>query len=232
MSEPILNTSGRGGNRFYDALRPSVYPVGVETPEAVRELRTLHLAKVRQMFETLDVFIFTLGLTEVWLSSEDGTAFPTAPGVIAGDIENNPVKFSNLNVTEVCEDMSRFWQLLKGVNSTARMILTVSPVPLIATASGNHVLPATMYSKSVLRAAAGEMAKKEDISYFPSYEIINSAQGRGYYFDPDLRTVNERGVRYVMSHFFTGSLLKAFPEYYSLDGFRGGVVCDEFRLEI
>ena len=42
------------------------------------------------------------------------------------------------------------------MNPKARLVLTVSPVPLAATASGSHVLPATIYSKSVLRAAAQE----------------------------------------------------------------------------
>src|SRR5699024_6960183 len=190
------------GGRYYDAIRPSVDPIGQETPELVRLLRLQHLENVRKMFLTLDVFVFTLGLTETWISRADGTAFPTAPGVIAGSLEEAPVDFVNLDIDEVRDNLNDFWSLLKSVNPEAKMILTVSPVPLIATASDEHVLPATTYSKSVLRVAAHEMASTfSDISYFPSYEIINSPQGRGYYFDPDLRSVNDQGVEYVMSHF-------------------------------
>ena len=36
-----------------------------------------------------------------------------------------------------------------------RILLTVSPVPLTATAGDDHVLLATTYSKSVLRAGRG-----------------------------------------------------------------------------
>ncbi|WP_428660504.1 GSCFA domain-containing protein [Reyranella sp.] len=43
-----------------------------------------------------------------------------------------------------------------------RFLLTVSPVPLKASASQNHVLAATTYSKSVLRAVAGQLADTYD----------------------------------------------------------------------
>lgn len=220
-----------GGGRFYDAVRPSVDPVGLESAELVRELRARHLSKVRQMLEQLDVMIFTLGLTEAWVSTDDGTVFPNAPGVVAGNMTDNPAAFHNLSAAESTAEMELFWQLLKEVNPTARMILTVSPVPLIATASGKHVLAATMYSKSVLRVVAQEMAEQhDDVFYFPSYEIINSPQGRGYYFDPDLRSVNDRGVQYVMSHFFTGGMEKAFPRP-GVSAVEGDVVCDEEAIE-
>ncbi len=43
----------------------------------------------------------------------------------------------------------------RRINPQPRFILTVSPVPLVATMSGSHVSPASIYSKSVLRAPAG-----------------------------------------------------------------------------
>lgn len=219
------------GGRFYDAVRPSVDPVGLESVSQVSELRSLHLRKVRQMLERLDVFIFTLGLTETWISPHDGTAFPSAPGVVAGNMTDNKAEFQNLTTSESTSDMREFWSILKEVNPAARMILTVSPVPLIATASGSHVLTATMYAKSVLRVVAQEMADgHEDVHYFPSYEIINSAQGRGYYFEPDLRSVSDRGVRYVMDHFFTADLARQFPPPGS-EAPRRDVVCDEEAIE-
>ena len=227
QSTHVLEKDGR----FYDGVRPSVDPIGLESSDTVVEMRKLHLKRVRVMLETLDVFIFTLGLTESWTSTKDGTVFPNAPGVVAGSMDENPARFHNLSVAESLADMNEFWTLLKEMNPKARMILTVSPVPLIATASGNHVLQATMYSKSVLRVVAQEMADRhEGIHYFPSYEIINSAQGGGYYFDPDKRGVNDRGVQFVMSHFFTGDLGRVFPEPGAVRE-REDVVCDEEAIE-
>lgn len=228
---PVSTHVWAKAGRYYDALRPSVDPVGQDSASTVISLREKHLDSVREMLRSVDVMIFTLGLTEAWLDPNDGTAFPTAPGVVAGDPSTNRAEFRNLGVDDVRSDLRKFWQLLRAVNPGARMILTVSPVPLIATASDQHILPATTYSKSVLRVAAGELASvEEDVHYFPSFELVNSPQGRGYYFEPDLRSVNDRGVQYVMSHFFTGDLGRAFPEPGGADT-SGDVVCDEEAIE-
>ena len=89
------------------------------------------------------------------------------------------------------------------VNPSLKFILTVSPVPLTATMSGKHVLVATMESKSILRAVAGELAaSRNDIDYFPSYEIINSPSFKGSFFEPNQRNVNPYGVNFVMESFF------------------------------
>lgn len=230
-TRPLSQHVWQRDGRYYDALRPTVDPVGQADASTVIQLRAQHIERVAEMFRSLDIMIFTLGLTEGWVSPADGTAFPTAPGVVADVMSAEQVEFHNFGIDEVRSDMSEFWSLLKEVNPKARMILTVSPVPLIATASGEHVLPATMYSKSVLRVAAQELSDAEDdVHYFPSYEIVNSAQGRGYYFEPDLRSVNERGVGYVMEHFFTGDLARHFARPGTKEA-QGDVVCDEEAIE-
>ncbi len=215
--------------RYFDALRPSIDPVGQDTPEMVRELRQSHLAQVRTMFETLDLFVMTMGLTEAWMSTKDGTVYPTAPGTIAGTYDNADYTFVNFNYREVYADLEEFWQKLLQVNPQARMLLTVSPVPLQATASDDHVLVATTYSKSTLRAVAGDFTSATDgVFYFPSYEIITSPPGRGMYFDPDWRNVNQYGVDYVMTHFFAGLRGGDFSADPSQTGGEEiDVVCDE-----
>lgn len=215
--------------RFYDALRPAVDPAGHASAETVLLARRLHLGAVRTMLETMDVLVFTLGLTECWESLADGTVYPTAPGTLAGSFDRDRHAFRNLRHGEVLADMTAFWALVKEVNPTARLLLTVSPVPLVATASGEHVLAATIYSKSVLRAVAGDLAADHaDIAYFPSYEIITGHPSRGMFFNPDLRTVNAMGVDLVMRHFFTGALASAFaPQTHAR---APEAICDESRV--
>ena len=219
--------------RFFDAMRASIDPVGQDSAKTVLALRQLHLAAVRQMFAELDVFVFTLGLTEGWENIQDGTMFAVAPGTVAGTFDPSRHSFRNLRHAEVRADMLTFWERLRSVNPTARMLLTVSPVPLAATATQNHVLVATTYSKSVLRGVAGELAEDvADIYYFPSYEIISSHPSRGMFYEPDLRNVNMFGVNYVMSHFFTGRLAIEFgtagrsSEEDEID-----LICDEEKLD-
>lgn len=50
------------------------------------------------MFATLDVFVFTLGLTEGWEAVEDGTMFPMAPGTVAGSYDPTGYRLRNLRV--------------------------------------------------------------------------------------------------------------------------------------
>jgi hypothetical protein len=219
--------------RFFDALRPSVDPVGQDSVESVLALRKKHLAAVRRMFETLDLFVFTMGLTEGWESIEDGTMFPMAPGTIAGSYDPAKYQFRNLRHSEILQDMKDFRDRLLSINPSSRTLLTVSPVPLTATATDDHVLPATVYSKSVLRGVAGEMSEDfEDFTYFPSYEIISSHPSGGMFFNPDQRTVNTFGVDYVMTHFFSGPMAQEFkstglkPISEEID-----LICDEEKLE-
>lgn len=216
--------------RYYDALRPSVDPVGHESESVISDLREQHLAAVRSMFRELDVLVFTLGLTEAWTNRENGLVYPLAPGTSAGNYDPDLHAFHNFRYPEIIGDLRKFWAILKAENPTARMILTVSPVPLTATASPHHVLAATTYSKSVLRAVAGDFSSEEaDVHYFPSFEIISSTPGSGWFFNPDKRTVNKMGVDYVMQHFF--SCLDGFSPSASKDEYDADVVCDEEKLE-
>lgn len=189
--------------RFYDALRPSVDPNGVDTPEEVRALRTAHLDIVRQLFSQMNVFVFTLGLTEAWMDAKGTTVFPTAPGTVAGQWDPERFRFHNFSCTEVIADLRAFRSMVQQVNRHFRMILTVSPVPLAATALDTHVLLATTRSKSVLRAAAGELADADEgVCYFPSYELIASPFSRGRFYAADKREVTGEGVAAVMRVFF------------------------------
>jgi hypothetical protein len=221
------------GDRYFDALRPGVDPVGQDSPETVLALRAKHLSRVREMFASLDVLVFTLGLTEGWEAIADGTLYPMAPGTVAGSYDPERYRFRNLRYSDVLTDLQGFRERLKAVNPEARLLLTVSPVPLTATASEEHVLVATTYSKAVLRAVAGDMTSDHaDVFYFPSYEIIASHPARGMYFNPDLRTVNQYGVDYVMTHFFSGALATEFasPEVSSTPE-EIDLICDEEKLE-
>jgi hypothetical protein len=195
---------------FLDPFRPTSQPGGFVSEDEMRQDREQHLRAVRTMFETLDVFVFTLGLTECWRSRQDGAVFPLCPGVEGGIFDPDCHEFYNQTVADVIEDLTQFRNALREVNPAAQIVFTVSPVPLVATAEpGAHVLSATTYSKSVLRVAAEAISRSfENVHYFPSYEIIVGAFNRGAYYGPDLRNVVETGVGHVMRLFMehaTGS---------------------------
>jgi len=193
---------GKSGE-FIDPFRPRIQRGGFASIELLRADRERHLAAVRQMFESCRVLVFTLGLTEAWISPKDGSAFPLAPGTVSPETLEDEAIFHNLRVGEVISDLTEFLTNFWTVNSEAKVILTVSPVSLIATFEDRHVLVSTIASKSILRSAAEEICRdhRTQVTYFPSYEIITGPQSGAKYFEPDLRDVTPEGVAFVMSIF-------------------------------
>lgn len=190
------------GGRWVDALRPQVEPGGYATPALVAEARASHLDAVRSMFRDCDVFVFTLGLTEAWRSRLDGTVFPMAPGVGGGRHDPARHEFVNFGIADVLADLFEFLDGLKSLNPSVRVVLTVSPVPLIATYEPRHVLVSNTASKSILRVAAEEAWRRFDwVDYFPSYEIITGNFNDGAYYEADYRSVNAQGVDHAMRCF-------------------------------
>ena len=191
-----------GAAHVIDPFRPQIQPGGFNSDRELDFDRERHFEAVRKAFETLDVFVFTLGLTELWRSREDGAVFPLCPGVAGGDYSPARHEFVNLGVDEIVADMTAFVRSLRAVNPAARIILTVSPVPLVATAEPRHVVASTMYSKSALRVACDVLSRSlNQVAYFPSYEIVAGGYAPTDYFAPDRRSVTQDGVAHVMRVF-------------------------------
>ncbi|MGC2413747.1 MAG: GSCFA domain-containing protein, partial [Stellaceae bacterium] len=236
FGEIALEEVWESGGRYFDPFRPNLDPDGYADPEEVIAERNRHLAAVRRLFERVDVFIFTMGLTECWYNAKTAAAYPVCPGVTVGQFDPAVHKFHNLSYTRGMADMTAVLQRLRSIKPDIRVLLTVSPVPLTATAENRHVLLSTMHSKSVLRAIAGELAAQHDfVDYFPSYEIVASPPYRGMFFQNNLRTIHDEGVDHVMSHFFEQHNAAQRPQTHPAknDASDGSVdaFCDELFLE-
>ena len=230
-SDAIWETNGR----FHDAFRPTIEPAGFASAEELVALREAHLRRTRALFETVDVFVFTLGLTEAWVSRVDGAVYPMCPGTAAGIFDESRYEFVNFGFADILGDMDALIAAWRAINPGVRFILTVSPVPLTATASGEHVLVATSYSKSVLRAVAGELSRRDHVDYFPSFELISAPSQRGIFFAPNMRSVSETGVSYAMGYFFDQHRLSGASAPPGLSAATGmtddDVICDEILLD-
>lgn len=198
---------------FYaDPFRPEIPISPNSSVKEIEEDRQKHLNFVRETIEGMDYFVFTLGLTECWIAASDGTAFPIAPGVAAGSFSEG-YEFCNLDEQLTYMHLKNAIINIRNVNPNVKVILTVSPVPLMATYEKRHVIVSTVLSKAILRVAA-ERACSElpDVAYFPSYEIITGSFNRGTYFDEDLRSVRPEGVEHVMRLFLKHATTSEFIE--------------------
>nr|WP_300983231.1 GSCFA domain-containing protein [Roseicyclus sp.] len=116
------------------------------------------------------------------------------PGTVAGRFDPDQHVFRNQDYGFIEARLLQALKLIRGVNPRVRVLLTVSPVPLTATKSDAHVLVATTWSKSVLRAVAGQTAARLGfVDYFPSYEIIASTPFGGRFYEDNKRGVKRKG---------------------------------------
>ena len=230
---PQASAWRRTDGRWVDPFRPQVNPEGFADEAGVIVARDIHFACVREMIERADWLVFTLGLTEGWLDRRDGAVFPLAPGVAGGDYDPAAHAFENFAAASVSEDLATLIDEVRSINARARWLLTVSPVPLMATAESRHVWTSTVLSKAVLRVAADEATRRfGHVHYFPSFEVITSPAAGGRYYADDLRSVTETGVQHVMRLFSRHCLGQDptcvnGPAVELQAGGAGDVVCDE-----
>lgn len=242
LQETVFEFVQRPDMRWCDALRPRAVPDGFSSePEAAAD-RRYHLRRVRDALSSCTVFVFTLGLTESWTNRLYGHNYGICPGVIAGKFDPSIHEFHNLTLGECADDLNSTFEILRGINKEIKILLTVSPVMLVATAEKRGVLQSSIASKSILRAAADECVRALSyVDYFPSYEMITGPQARGIYFAEDLREVKEEGVQFVMNMFFKSRISdqpiptkkeQATPEVNMLDLMQSHQSdCDEAYLD-
>lgn len=192
------------GERFIDPFRPRIEPDGFATEEELFRTRTHTIDCFRDSISKSRHFVFTFGLTECWRNRKGGYEYPMFPAAVGGTYNPALHEHCILDYDDVRNAMLRTMRLMREVNPRLRFLLTVSPIPLTATLSGQHVVVATMHTKSTLRAVAGKLASTFDyVDYFPSYEIINSPVFKGTYFAPNQRNVSKAGVDFVMKTFMS-----------------------------
>lgn len=200
---PVPDEVWEQDGRFYDPFRPQIEPGGFASAEEMRRSRAAAVAAFRHCLLESELFVFTLGLTESWFHRRLGHEYPLCPGTAAGVHDPAEHRFMQQPFAFVRKALDEVLEQIRRHNPRVRFLLTVSPVPLTATMTGQHVLLATMEAKSTLRTAAAVMVRHhEDVDYFPSYELINGTPFRGAFFEANQRQVSAAGVEFVMRHFF------------------------------
>jgi GSCFA family len=200
---------------FLDPFRPGIEDGAFPSVAAVEANRAAHLAAVRSLLSNVDAFLFTLGLTEVWVDRRDGAAFPVVPGRGRGVFDPGRYALVNLGVDDVQADLERFIALFGEINPSGKLILTVSPVPVAATMTSTHVVRASLYSKSVLKVAAENVAARHaHVDYFAAYDTVMQNLGAERLFDGRKPTdeIADRVVRFFVRDYFGGAVALPPPQ--------------------
>ncbi|HWT04842.1 MAG TPA: GSCFA domain-containing protein, partial [Xanthomonadales bacterium] len=206
-----LERAWTSADGFIDPFRPGIANGAFASLDALEGDRCAHLAAVKNLFGSVDVFLFTLGLTEFWMDARDGAVFPAAPGRGRGVFDPERHVFGNLDVAAVASDLERFIAILGEINPSAKLILTVSPVPMAATMVPRHIVRVSLQSKSVLKVAAEEVAARHaHVDYFAAYDVVMQNLGGEPLFAGDARrptdAVADRVVRFFVHDYFAEAI--------------------------
>src|SRR3990167_3138258 len=148
-----------------------------------------------QKISQSDVVVMTLGLVENWYDRKRGQYLNVMP---TRDFDRDDFECRVLSYDDVVADLRSIVGRI-GTLCDAKIVLTVSPVPLVATFRDQDCIRANAYSKAVQRAAVEAICMENDrVDYFPSYEIVSMADMEYAWRTEDFRHVRSDMVEYVV----------------------------------
>ena len=171
--------------------------------KALRDDDQNHLKNISSLIKEANILVFTVGLTEHWIDNDTLYCLPQVPGCGVGDFDKNKFKFLNSELFEVVDEILESIDLIKKINKNIKFILTLSPVPLVATYSNLSAVEANIYSKTLLRQAISFVQKENltYVDYFPSYEIMTNPHYMNLNFLDNKRTVSDFGLELIIDQF-------------------------------
>lgn len=158
-------------------------------------------AETKRIFDETEVFILTFGLSEVWYDEPTGNVFWRTVPKDAYDPSRH--KFRVSTVEENRDNLEAIYQLIRKHRPDAKIVFTLSPIPLIATFRDNSCLTSNSVSKAVLRVSIDEVVREHKdeghLFYWPSHEIVADVFHLPY--KSDRRHPHQRIIRYIMTLF-------------------------------
>jgi hypothetical protein len=155
----------------------------------------------RALFDKADIFIITLGLSEIWYDEVTGGVFWRVVPTDKYDPARH--KFRVSSVAENVDNVKAIYRLIRQYRPSARVIFTLSPIPLMATFRPVSCITANSASKAILRAAVDqayrEINEPQAFFYWPSYEIVMDVFADRW--EPDRRHIKAPILDFVMTLF-------------------------------
>jgi hypothetical protein len=155
-----------------------------------------------------DVFILMISTAEIWYDEPSGgVAWRETPGA-----HPTRQRFRTSTVAENSDNLRRIYDVVRRHRPRAKIILLLSPIPMIATYRQQSCIVANTVSKAVIRAAMDEVWREVGadghLLYCPFYEVIQEGFGAnpyGGHYNGDRRHINDQALDH---------LLRLFEAYY------------------
>jgi hypothetical protein len=151
--------------------------------------------------------ILTFGLSETWIDS-DGRSLWRWPG--RDKVKSENLSFKILSTEENKNNIKEIISLIKQVNPTTSIIITLSPIPLGATFRKDYNINiANTASKTRIRSAIDEFFIEntdDKIFYWPSYEFVTQHADP---WEQDGRHVKPEIIQEIMGQFIEKAVTKS-----------------------
>mgnify|MGYP004683347461 FL=1 len=148
---------------------------------------------VRQAInEAPQTAVFTLGTNHVYILNETGE--------IVDNCRKRPQRLfteRELSVDECADYLREAVTMLRQINPSVRIIITVSPIRY-----AKYGFHGSQLSKATLLLAADKLTKEMDnVVYFPAYEIVNDELRDYRFYREDMLHPTDQAVEYIWQRF-------------------------------
>lgn len=168
-----------------------------ETDFFSRTMPLEKLGELRALISSASLLVLTVGVASVIENAADGRLFITT-GSYREALESGVVVQRFTTVEENRDHLVAIVEMIRALNPTVALFITLSPVPLVGVADGHSVLERDGLSKSILRVAIEEAGRCSDFHYWPSFEVV---KGVAPHVKSDLRyqayAEDDRNSRHV-----------------------------------
>lgn len=136
--------------------------------------------------------VFTLGTNHVYILNETGE--------IVDNCRKRPQRLfteRELSVDECADYLREAVTMLRQINPSVRIIITVSPIRY-----AKYGFHGSQLSKATLLLAADKLTKEmENVVYFPAYEIVNDELRDYRFYREDMLHPTDQAVEYIWQRF-------------------------------
>lgn len=151
------------------------------------------VSNFHHQIKNIDVLFITFGTAWVYRFLETNE--------IISNCQKQAVTFFNKEISDLNDTVNKFKTFLKHLinqNKNLKIIITVSPVRHIKDGFSENT-----QSKSILHVLSHELAGffKENVIYFPAYEMMMDDLRDYRFYESDLLHPNEQAVSYVYEKF-------------------------------
>lgn len=166
-----------------------------------------------QLIRDSDVFILTLGVAAAFFDRSTGDFVLPRPSALNSRALAEKYLYRTASVQENVDNVIYLLDFIRNISPGIKIIVTVSPVPLLASFEHESTVQADCLSKSTMRLVAHEVVNNshlDNILYWPSFEVFRwgGSNASNYYAADD-------GAAWHVSEDKVAGTIRAFVDMFS-----------------